>query len=138
MNFTKGIKGLVLTAALVGGISFLPTNAGAETLGWSEETGYVNTEENVMYSSVMYASSKPDSHTAKIDHYSPSQMNTRKVTGYTKWSGKNHYTRARFDNGGSKVAADSGRKYGYNSTSAASGWYDTTWTSLVAKTYWGL
>ena len=75
MNFTKGIKGLALTTALVGGISFLPTNAGAETLGWSEETGYVNTDENVMYSPVMYASSKPDSHRAKIDHYCSSFSN---------------------------------------------------------------
>lgn len=138
MNFTKGIKGLALTTALIGGISFLPNSAGAETLGWSEDTGYVNgVNENTMNSPILYAGSTPDSHTAKKEYLSQSSPNTERVIATTKWKGVKHYSRARYENRSGTVKADSGRKYGTGTSQATSGWFDKSLSTYVAKTFWG-
>ncbi|UPW83056.1 hypothetical protein [Lysinibacillus sp. Ag94] len=145
MNFTKGIKGLALTTALIGGISFLPNSAGAETLGWSEDTGYVNgvnenENENTMNSPSFYAaaSSTPDSHTATKEYRSQSSPDTERVKATTKWKGVEHYSRARYENAFGTVTADSGRSYGVGISTATSGWIDKSLSTYVAKTYWGI
>lgn len=62
----------------------------------------------------------------------------KRAYGWTIWPGTYHYTRARLEFG-SRVVADSGRKWGWNETHAWSGWYaarkDSGWPS--ARTYYG-
>ncbi len=129
MNFKKGIQCAVLATTLVSGISILPASAGAETLGWSEDTGYTN----LQYSTY----SGPQKHTATKSYGSLSSSSVERVTANTTWKGVRHYSRARYENVSKNVKADSQRKYGTGTSQAISGWIDRTYTTYVAKTYWG-
>ncbi|OUB63550.1 hypothetical protein [Bacillus thuringiensis] len=138
MNFKKGIQCAALAATLVSGISILPASAGAETLGWSEDTGYTDLQYATYDGSqTLAASSKPEKHTAKKSYGSLSSSSVERVTANTTWKGVRHYSRARYENRSNNVKADSQRKYGVGTSEATSGWIDRTYTTYVAKTYWG-
>ncbi len=127
----KGFKNVALAVALMGGITFLPNSVGAETLGWSEETGYTTD-----FSVTARASSKPESHKATITIVGKPAENTEKVSATTKWKDVKHYSRARYEAIiGSTIKGDSGRKVGTGSTTATSGVVSKP--GMMAKTYWG-
>jgi hypothetical protein len=111
------------TAAAVGGMVFLGTtpahaqdDAGSQGVigGWSESTGTVEGAGTGM--SVFAVN-----HRGASERKTISGTTHKRSHGWTTWAGVQHYTRARLEHG-SRIIADSGRKWGKSGTEAVTVW----------------
>ena len=109
--------------------------------GWDEKTGYFSTvsEYNKARSTAHLASSSKPVHKGKKESKEIDGTTNYRAHGWTTWTGKYHYTRARieewlFDT----IYSDSERVWGYDSTEAISPWWPVdpnAW--FIARTYYG-
>lgn len=135
MKLTKGLLKIPATFALAASIlAVVPANPSfaADSGGWIEGQGYwTATDPNSI--SIMAASS-PEKHWATFNYQEKSTYLAKQVVGHTRWDGKNHYSRARFESSVLCIEGDSGRVWGMDSTDAYSAYIDPVLTG--AKTYW--
>lgn len=132
----KKIKGFIIAFTLtLGLVSQFSTIFANETGGWSEVKGdFINFEKVNEESTYNYP--QP----IHKGYRETSGMAARAV-GETQWIGQYHYTRAMMTDsilGFESILQDSGRKWGWNYTSAKSPWH--TMTEMFkgsAKTYYG-
>lgn len=109
--------------------------------GWSESEGYyTNSYQNRGIQAA--AASSPETHYGERQNKVVDNAGTtgHQAYGYTKWSGKYHYTTARMEKSNGTVLKTSGRVAGWDRTDAYSGWYytgDISLQNLEARTYWG-
>ena len=83
-------------------------------------------------------------HTGTSERTTISGTTNKRAKGWTTWVGKYHYTRARMVSSSwfsDAIFTDSGRKWGWNGTSATSPWSafnpNKSGTPGSAKTYYG-
>ncbi len=140
----KKLLGLLVTVsaftAIVSSVSAQSLITGGVSGGWSEDTGYFvinNTNKTNTFAVASASSSQPDSHKATVDSRSAGTgVSERRITAKTVWTGKYHYTRARFEEIiGSGTVGDTDRVWGNDTTTAITPWCGTD--LMVAKSYWG-
>ena len=108
-------------AVLVGGTGFLgaiPAHAQGEgegaVGGWSESAGTIDGAGTGM--SVFAVN-----HRGAAERKTINGTTHKRSHGWTTWAGVQHYTRARLEHG-SRIIADSGRKWGKSGTEALTVW----------------
>lgn len=108
-------------AVVVGGTVFLgatPAHAQGEgegvVGGWSESAGTIDGADTEM--SVFAVN-----HRGAAERKTINGTTHKRSHGWTTWAGVQHYTRARLEHG-SRIIADSGRKWGKSGTEAVTVW----------------
>ena len=109
----KSIRDITVCVALSGALIFgVGSAANAETLGWSEDA-------TVSDSQTVRPMAGTVRHTGKAEQKSINGTTHKRAHGWTTWTGKYHYTRARLEKG-KTINGDSGHRWGTNGTEAVS------------------
>lgn len=131
----KGKLGKIPTTLVLAASIFCLSSsfaAAADLGGWTEEGGYWKAPVTSLISTM--SSSEPESHTAEIEYRDVGFLEAR-IIATTEWYNVYHYTRARWEGPFGGVYGDSGRVWGWDETTATSGWYDRN--TVSARSYWG-